>query len=174
MSLARKLFTAMLLISFVYLVWIVVRNDRQTTPISVTFIGWTNNPASMGDPDRLDLAQGASGRCALFWVTNTSAPDHSIWFDSWQAEQKVEGQWALVPTNSQWRGVGGSQWMGGDGFRQAVGWPPGLATNATWRLQVRSGKDISRLQGRINMKLGRHLFHRSEKYVTFPGPEVVP
>ncbi len=64
--------------------------------------------------------------------------------------------------------------MGQYGCTYAVGWPPGLDTNAVWRLQVRCGKDRSSLQLWINSLLVRQIFRNSKEFVTLTSTEVVP
>jgi len=165
----------LLLFGFTFVLWMLNRNGKQMSPLSVTFAGWTNNPAWTPPPNRLELGRGATGQCALFWVTNTGKPSQRVWFDTMKVEQRVDGQWrAFPPTNTRWSGVEGSIWPGGYGCHYAVALPPGLETNATWRLQVRCGRDRSSLKLVINSWLGRESFRRSKEYVSFPSSEVIP
>jgi hypothetical protein len=101
--------------------------------------------------------------CALFLVTNVTARD-LLWFNTPFAEQKLGGEWKpLVRGANAWSGVEGRLWTPGYGCFMAVGWPPGLDTNACWRLRVSFGRDPSLLRILINQKfaqplLGRELF----------------
>ena len=168
--------SALLVIAIVWVCWTLALSSGPTSPLSVTFTGWTNNPVRVPPPvGRLELGRGATGRCALFWVTNTGPSDSRVWFDALQVEQKIAGEWhPFVPTDKRWSGVEGSIWMGQYGCTYAVGWPPGLAANAIWRLQVRCGKDRSSLQLWINSLLGRQIFRGGKEYVTLSSTEVVP
>jgi hypothetical protein len=168
-------FAILLVFVLAPMLWMLGRNGNQLSPLSVTFAGWTNNPAWTPPPNRLELGRGATGRCALFWVTNTGNPRERVWFDAMKVEQKVDGQWrAFVPANPGWSGVEGSIWMGGYGCHYAVALPPGLQSNAIWRLQVRCGRDRSSLKLVINSWLGREFFRRSEGHVSLPSSEVIP
>ena len=156
--------------------WQLASPSRAVPPLSVSFTGWSNNPVRVPPPaGRVELGLGATGRCALFWVTNTGPNGSRLWFDSNQVEQKVAGEWRpFIPTNNSWSGVGGSLWMGQYGCTIAVGQPPGLDANAVWRLQVRCGKDRSSLQLWINSLLGREIFRNSKGFVILTSTEVVP
>jgi hypothetical protein len=156
-------------------------HGKATSTLSVTFTGWTSNPVWTPPPNRLELGRGASGlsatgTCALFWVTNAGSPKDRVWFDTLQVEQKVDGQWrAFTPTSKEWSGVEGSVWMGGYGCMYAIEQPPGLTTNAVWRLQVRFGRDRSSFRLMINSWLGREFFPlNKEDYVSLPSSEVIP
>ena len=165
----------LLLFAFMSILWWSGQSRKRVSPLSVTFAGWTNHPARMPPPNRLELGRGATGRCALFWVTNTGNPHERVWFDAMRVEQKIDGQWhAFVPTNARWSGVEGSIWNGGYGCHYAIGSPPGLPTNAIWRLQVRCGRDRSSLKLAINSWMGREFFRRTKEYVSFPTSEVIP
>jgi hypothetical protein len=158
-----------------YVVSVSVHTKAKAPLLSITFQGWTNNPVRSPPPNRLELARGATGRCALFWVTNAEPFDHTLWFDSFEVEQNTNGQWlAFTRTNSLWSGVEGSVWWGGYGCMYAVGWPPGLPTNATWRLRIRCGRDLSPIKLRINEKLRRKIFHPDQKHMVLWSSEVIP
>lgn len=148
---------------------------EEASPLAVTFVGWTNNPSWTPPPNRIELGRSATGRCALFWVTNAGHPRERVWFDTSKVEQKVGNEWReFVPANTRWSGVEGSIWMGGYGCHYAVGIPPGMPTNAVWRLQVRCGRDRSSLKLAINSWLKRELFRKSTGYVVFSSSEVIP
>src|SRR5436190_130240 len=137
MSRIRVIFLVCLAIGLaVWLCWFAGR--RNPPPVSVQFVGLTNNPVRRPppSPSRLELGSGATNMCALFWFTNTDAT--SVWFDTECAEQKLDGKWIqCAQPNADWSGVGGGVWLKRSGCMFAVGWPPGLSTNATWRLRVR-------------------------------------
>ena len=126
--------------------------------LSVVFVGMTNSPVPQMRPTRIEVCQGATGLCAMFWVSNSCATE-SIWFETDSVEQKTETGWQhVVPSGLSWSGVEGSVWFPGYGCLYAVGWPPGLPTNATWRLQVCSGREPSGLRQLVNEKIGRRIF----------------
>jgi hypothetical protein len=141
--------------------------------LSVVFVGMTNNPARQMTPTRIELSQGATGLCAMFWVSNAPA-NHFIWFKTDSVEQKTETGWQrFVPSGGDWSGVEGSRWQPGYGCFFAVGWPSGLATNATWRLQVRYGRDPSTLGIIVNEKTGREIFRSGKAESSIPSSEVI-
>jgi hypothetical protein len=132
----------------------------------------TNNPTPQMTPIRVAVTQDATGLCALFLVTNISAKQY-IWFKTASVEQKTEAGWKpFVPKGGPWTGVEGQLWSPGYGCLIAVGWPPGLATNATWRLQMRYGRDPSTLGIIINQKTGREFFPRGKAEWTIISSEV--
>jgi hypothetical protein len=154
------------------LLWLL--GAKKPRSISVEFVGLTNNPVATlpSAAPRLVLAAGATNLCALFWFTNAHAA--SVWFKTDCAEQKVGGKWVeCARPSGQWNGVDGGLWMKGSGCLWAIGWPPGLPTNATWRLQVRYGNDLSMFKIIMNQKFGA-VFHPSESFDTFPSGEVTP
>jgi hypothetical protein len=143
------------------------------TKLSVVFVGMTNNPARQMTPKRIELCQGATGLCAMFLVSN-AAPKQSFWFKTDSIEQKTPTGWQpFVPSAGGWSGVEGSRWTPGYGCLYAVGWPPGLPTNATWRLQIGYGRDPSILQLVVNKKLGWELFRSGKKQSIIPSSEVI-
>ena len=143
-----------------------------TAKLAVAFAGITNNPTRQMTPTRVEVCQGATGLCALFWVTNVSA-DHYIWFKTASIEQKTRTGWQpFVPSSGSWNGIEGRLWMPGYGCFIAAGWPPGLATNATWRLRVRYGRDPSTLGIIVNQKTGREIFTSGKEEATIASSEV--
>jgi hypothetical protein len=101
---------------------------------------------------------GMSDLYALFAVTN-AGKDASIWFDTASVEQKTEAGWQrIVPTRSSWGGITSDclnmYWPPGYGCFYAVAWPPGIPTNAPWRLKVKYGKAPSPLATKIADNLG--------------------
>jgi len=143
---------------------------RSTINLSVQFIGMTNLATGQTFPTPVS-GEGATGRCALFWVTNITA--HHIWFQTTSVEQKTETGWQVfIPSRRSWSGVGGSDRLPSSGRVQAVGWPPGLPTNASWRLRVRYGRDPSPLGNIINQKLGRVIFHSGTERTLIASSEV--
>jgi hypothetical protein len=144
-------------------------------PPSVEFVSLTNNPVSIppSASARLILSEGATNLCALFWFTNSNAA--SVWFKTECAEQKVGGKWIeCARPSARWNGVGGGLWFKGSGCLYAVGWPPGLPTNAIWRLQVRYGNDLSLSKLIMNRRLRFMLFRPSQSFDIFPSTEVTP
>jgi hypothetical protein len=145
--------------------------------LAVIFVGMTNNPIRTMGPPRVEVCQGATGLCALFLVTNTTR-NECLWFNTAFAEQNAGGEWKQVlPGTNAWSGVGGGLWTPGYGCFMAVGWPPGLSTNASWRLQVNYGRDPSMLRTLINQKfgqpvLGRELFHSRKQESKVGSSEV--
>ena len=138
------------------------------TKLAVIFVGMTNNPIRTMGPPRVEVCEGATGLCALFLVTNISG-NECLWFKTAFAEQKAGGEWKqFVPGTNAWSGVAGSLWMPAYDCFMAVGWPAGLPSNASWRLQVSYGRDPSMLRTLINQKfgqpvLGRELFHSGKQ-----------
>ena len=165
-------FAALLLLLAAYLFWSGVHAGPQTAKLSVLFIGMTNNPTAVMTPTRVEVCQGATGLCAMFWVTNIAAKQF-IWFATASVEQKTETGWQpFVPSGGSWSGVEGSLWQPGYGCLYAVGWPPGLATNATWRLQVRYGREPPTLGIIINEKSGREIFKSGRQESMVPSSVV--
>jgi hypothetical protein len=163
---------AIVLLLAVYLLRTGASAGRPTAMLSVVFVGMTNNPTRQMTPTRIEVAQGATGDCALFWVTNVAAKQF-IWFKTASIEQKTDAGWKpFVPSGGSWSGVEGSLWSPGYGCLMAVGWPPGLATNATWRLQVRYGRDPSTIGIIINQKAGREFFSSGKEEATVPSSAV--
>jgi hypothetical protein len=124
-------------------------------------------------PTRVEVCLGATGLCALFGVTNI-APKEFIWFKASVVEQRTETGWQPFVPNGAWSGVEGSVWQPGYGCLYAVGWPPGLSTNATWRLRVAYGREPSLLGTLINQKLGWEIFKRGRQESTVISSEVKP
>jgi hypothetical protein len=84
----------------------------------------------------------------------------------------------MGPPRVEVSGVEGSLWMPGYSCLMAVGWPPGLSTNAFWRLRVGYGRDPSDLETLINQRvaqplLGRELFRSSKEENSVSSSEVV-
>ena len=172
-------FAALVLLLVAYLFW----QGGQTGPISpklsVVFVGMTNNPTRTMMPIRVAVCGGATGRCAMFMVSNTTT-SQSVRFKTIAVEQKTASGWRLfIPSSGSWFGLEGGDWSPGYGCLVAVGWPPGLATNASWRLQVRYEREPSSLGTILNQKIGRQLFppglilfHRGEGEAVVLSSEV--
>jgi hypothetical protein len=162
------LFTAALLASLPFWLSRSSPNSPARTKLAVIFVGMTNNPIRTMGPPRVEVCGGATGLCALFLVTNITR-DECLWFKTAFAEQKAGGEWKqFVPGTNAWSGVEGSLWTPAYGCFMAVGWPPGLSTNASWRLQVNYGRDPSILRTLVNQKfgqpvLGRELFYSGKQ-----------
>jgi hypothetical protein len=165
-------FAALVLLLVAYMLSSIIPADPWTPKLSVMFVGMTNNPMRQMTPTRVEVTQGATGFCALFWVTNITAKQF-VWFKTASIEQRTEAGWEpLVPSGGSWSGVEGSLWSPRYGCLIAVGWPPGLATNATWRLQVRYGRDPSTFGLIVNQKTGREFFKSGKEEATIPSDEV--
>ncbi len=168
---------AVVLASLVFWLWPTPGKGSRPDKLAVIFVGLTNNPSRTMGPSRVEVCQGATGMCALFLVTNTIR-NECLWFKTAFAEQKAGGEWKqFSPGTNAWSGVEGSLWAPAYGCFMAVGWPPGLSTNSSWRLQVSYGRDPSMLRTLINEKfgepvLGRELFHRGKQESTVGSSEV--
>jgi hypothetical protein len=165
---------ALLLISLVFL----LSRSSPTVPtpnkLAVTFIGLTKNPTRTMGPPRIAVCGGATGLCALFLVTNMTSNEF-LWFKTPFAEQKIAGEWKEISHElNGWRGIEGGLWSPSYGCLIAVGWPPGLPTNATWRLRVAYGREASGLRLYINHRLRREIFHGSKEENFVSSSEVVP
>jgi len=173
------IFAAFVLLVVVYLFLRSLHTGPASPKLSVVFIGMTNNPKRTMTPIRVAICGGATGLCAMLMVSNTST-DQNLWFKTTSVEQQTETGWQpFIPSNSSWFGVEGGDWSPRYGCLVAVGWPPGLATNASWRLQVRYGREQSSLGIILNQKIGRKLFppglipfHRGKEESTVQSSEV--
>ncbi len=167
----KAAFVTLAFLLVVYSLWSDVTSSAPQTKLAVVFIGMTSNPTPLMTPTRVEVCQGATGLCAVFWVTNISA--NHIWFKTASVEQRAATRWRpFVPTGGLWSGVEGSLWSPGYGFFYAVGWPPGLDTNATWRLQVRYGRNPSTLGIKVNQKTGWEIFPSGKEESTIPSSKV--
>ena len=124
--------------------------------LSVVFVGFTNNPQHTMQPVRVEVCQGATGFCAMFRVTNVST-NRYIRFDTSSVERKDGRGWAQFAPVSSWAGVEGLDWSPGNSCLYAVAWPPGLATNTAWRLQLSVAHEPSGLRSFVNGMLGREV-----------------
>jgi hypothetical protein len=164
--------TAAFLVLGVYWAW--DRSGRSVQPqkLAVLFTGMTSNVTRTMGPPRVEVCGSGSGACALFLVTNLTSGQY-LWFKTAWVERKAETGWErFTPTNRSWFGPEGKLWGPGYGCFIAVGWPPGLPTNACWRLQVSYGRDPSELGIVINQKSGREFFHSGKAESTLPSSEV--
>jgi hypothetical protein len=149
-------------------------SGARTVAPSVVFVGMTNNPTRQMTPTRIEVCQGATGMCALFWVTNFTANEW-VWFKTVSVEQKTASGWQrFSPSSSLWMGIEGSLWGPGYGCLVAVGWPPGLSTNAVWRLELSYGRDTSSSATDINQNTDRSIFKSGSQESTFTSSEVSP
>jgi hypothetical protein len=150
---------AFVLLLLPLVLWGSSRPVPAATSLSVGFVGLTNGPARQMKPTRIEVCQGATGLCAMFSVRDVSS-NRWIWFKTASIEQKTPTGWqTFLPNRASWSGINGGYWSPGYGCLYAVGWPPGLPTNATWRLRVSYGPEPSRLGMIVNRKLGREIFH---------------
>ena len=152
----------------VFFFWV----GRHPDPPSIIFVGMTNNPTRQMSPTRVEVSGDATGPCALFLVTNAVGNQY-VWFKTTAVEQKTKTGWQpYVPGGGPWTGIGGMLWQPGYGCLIAVSWPPGLPTNATWRLELSYGADPSSYGILINQRLGRNIFGGGKPAGIIPSPEV--
>ena len=163
---------AFVLLLLALVLWGSSRPVPAATSLSVGFVGMTNGPARQMTPTRIVVCQGATGLCAMFSVRDVSS-NRWIWFKTASIEQKTPTGWqTFLPNGTSWSGVEGGYWSPGYGCLYAVGWPPGLPTNATWRLRVSYGREPSRLGMVVNRKLGREIFHSGREEAVISSEEV--
>ncbi len=157
------------------LLWNRFHHGPPRPKLSILFIGLTNNPTRQMTPTRIEAGQGATGVCAMFFVQNITS-NQFLWFKTDSVEQKTDTGWqpfSLGRIGSfSWDGVGGSVWLPGYGCYYAVAWPPGLPSNAVWRLQVSYGKDPSSFGRFVNRQIGWDLFRSGKQESSVSSPEV--
>jgi hypothetical protein len=168
------LFVGALLVLALVIGWI--RSQAHSTPgpppVSVVFTELMNDPVARMAPARVAVGAGATGLCAMFWVTNTST-DKYCWIRTAGVETQGPGGWQeRRQIDVSWYGVMVSMWRPGYGCLVAVGWPPGIPTNECWRLKLIYGEDPSLGKSAINQKLGWVLFHPSDELGRFASSEV--
>jgi hypothetical protein len=168
----KTLQKALILAGFYQLFTVSVYAGPPTTKLSVEFVGMTNNPTPQRKPIRLAVNGDAKGLCALFFVTNNSTTQ-AIWFDTVSIEQKTAAGWKPFVPSGSWTEVGTIQWEPRYGCLLAVAWPPGLATNATWRLQMSYGQNTSTF-GPLEDGMNIQQFYPGKKVSegTIPSSEV--
>ena len=153
----------LLLLSLAYLCWRSVPRGASAQILSVVFIGTTNSPILKMGSIPVEVCSGATGLCALFRVTNTASKQSVVWFKTASVEEKTMTGWQpFVPRSVVWSGVEGSGWPAGYVYVYAVGWPPGLSTNASWRLQVPYRRKSFPLASIINHLLRREIFKNDQ------------
>ena len=152
-------FSGILILLLLGYTWKLARNSVVPVKrdLSVVFVGFTNNPQHTMQPVRVEVVQGATGRCALFRVTSVSTNNY-IRFNTSSVESNDGRGWAQFAPVSSWAGVEGSVWSPGYSCLYAVAWPPGLPTNMAWRLQLSVAREPSGLREYVNRKLGREVF----------------
>jgi hypothetical protein len=141
-----------------------ISGGSEPPELSVDFVGFTNNPVETMTPVRVCVAQGTTGFCALFRVTNHDST-HFAKFDTAGLEVNNGHGWEPSPSPGPLFGVGGDRWQPGYGCLCAVGWPPGVSTNAAWRLQISVAHELISwdktrwgIRDRINWLLHREVF----------------
>jgi hypothetical protein len=165
-------FAALIVLLTGYLSFRDVPAKSSVASLSVLFLGMTNNPVWQSTAPRVVVSRGVTGLCALFLVTNVTARQ-SLWFNTTSIEQKTEAGWkTFVPTGSSWSAIGGGLWSPKYGCLVSVGWPPGLATNATWRLKVSYGRDPSPLGNLINQNTGHGFFPSGKEEAIISSTDV--
>jgi hypothetical protein len=143
----------------VFLLTVVVILSRHyttgPTPISVTFLGMTNDPGTGGSFSTLSFGYGPH---ALFRCTSF---DNKVAFGISGIEKQIDGVWTshhckFFPLPL------GLAWTTGHSNIFALPWPQGLSTNSVWRLDLWVTSDPSDPVHWIERKLGHSfpLFHR--------------
>jgi hypothetical protein len=177
-----------LLLLLLLLCWGAGLRAAKPVRLEVLFLAVVEDPTHR-PPERPTVLNGITGLSAIFAITNGSQ-DASVWFDTCAIEQKIQGewQWTEVPPYesrvSQKRGAGGTPWSGiasadvnhvyppGTCWNYVVAWPPGVPTNASWRLQLRYWRRASPTAMKLDDKLGVNLFARRGRGQTILTPEV--
>src|ERR1051325_5376797 len=163
---------AFVLLLLAIVLWGSSRPVPVVPSLAVGFVGMTNSPARQMKPTRIEVCNGATGLCAMFSVRDVSS-NRWIWFKTASIEQKTPTGWQTFLSNStSWSGVEGGRWSTGYGCLFAVGWPPGLPTNATWRLRVSYGREPSMSRMVVNRKIGLEIFHSGREEATVSSGEV--
>ena len=163
---------AFVLLLLAVVLWGSSRPVPGAKSLSVGFVGMTNGPARQMKPTRIEVCQGATGLCAMFSVRDVSS-NRWIWFKTASIEQKTQTGWqTFLPNATSWSGVEGGMWSPGYGCLIAVGWPPGLPTNATWRLRVGYGREPSTWARVVNRKIGLEIFRSGREVATVSSGEV--
>ncbi|HTH49716.1 MAG TPA: hypothetical protein VMB21_19540 [Candidatus Limnocylindria bacterium] len=149
------------------LLWRIASRGPTSQPadLSVTFLGLTNNPVAQFKPFRLCVPGSPTGTCALFQLKNVGRL-RSIGFETLGVEQLTREGWRPFSPTGPWQGMNGSVWTPGSAALFAIGWPPGLASDATWRLTLRWRRELPVIKEVINQWSGRQLF-RYDTNVTF-------
>lgn len=143
---------AVLLLPLIGAMWWQTKHPSlpSRSDLTVEFVCLTNDPVAAMEPVRVEVVNGTTGLHALFRVKNVN-PDKSINFRTLGIEQETAQGWVpYAPTNS-WHGVGGDGWDPNYCCLYAIQWPPGLATNTAWRMQLNVEQDISNFRERINL-----------------------
>jgi hypothetical protein len=125
--------------------------------LSVVFVGFTNNPQGAMQPVRIEVVEGAAGMCALFRVANVGT-NRPLDFKTLSIESTNRRGWVPFVPKTAWNGIEGAHWEPGYGCFYAVGWPPGLPTNATWRLRLSVTREPSGVRRLVNRMLNREVF----------------
>jgi hypothetical protein len=168
----KYIVTVFAFVLFALVLWGRSRLVPGPASLSVGFVGLTNGPARQMTPTRIELCQGATGLCAMFLVQDVSS-NRWLWFKTASIEQKTPTGWqTFLPNGTPWSGVEGGLWSPGYGCLYAVGWPPGLRTNGTWRLRVSYGPEPSRWAMLMNRKLGLEIFRSGPEEAVISSEEV--
>jgi hypothetical protein len=144
----------------------------QPVGLSVTFVGLTNNPVAELKRYGLLVPATAKGRCALFRFQNEGRARSIAWEIVGVEELTAQG-WKVFRPNARWEGgYAGMKWPPGSSGLQAIGWPPGLPTNGTWRLSLRWGPEFIAPAKVINYWAGKPIFNERSKlpFVGYSSP----
>jgi hypothetical protein len=129
--------------------------------LQVTFLGLTNNPVAQFKPFRLCVSGSPSGTCALFRLKNAGGL-RCIGFETSGVEQLTTEGWRPFSPTGPWQGMKGAVWPPGSSALFAIGWPPGLSSNTTWRLALRWREELTIPAEVINQWSNRKIFHYDE------------
>jgi hypothetical protein len=152
-----------------------LRGGSAPARLAVALVAVENNP---GHPRARGptVLNGITGLCAIFAITNIGKED-SIWFDTSAVEQRIGADWRRIDVprfaaRMEQRANGANPWLGissdevsypfSPGFHYyfVVEWPRDVATNAAWRLELRSGPAPSQKAKEWDKKLGLRFFSR--------------
>ena len=155
---SRAIVIALLLIPAAAFLVLIVRLRSTPRPIdlSVIFVGLTNYPQRTMTPPRLAVISDGHGLHALFAVTNRST-DHYLQFGIDRIEKQVGNAWVEHPA-VQISPALGMRWSPGYGCAYAIPWPPGVPTDAPWRLNLWVKREPGLHLGLVNQWLHREIF----------------
>lgn len=175
---------ALLLALFMYWLYARFMIASESPRLAITLIGVETDPGSRRPVRGPTIVNGATGLCAVFFVTNTGM-DGPIWFDTSAVEQREGTDWKRIPvppyaTRAErrtagyktWQGIAGESWPPGTGWYMLVEWPPDVPTNALWRLELHCGPEPSERAKKWDERIGFDLFARRKARQIIYAPEV--
>ena len=139
------------------------RATSGRSDLSFRFLGLTNNPVPQSKPYQLSVfGSSDDGTYALFRLKSLGRI-RPIGFETLGVEQLTAEGWKPFSPTGPWRGMSGSVWFpGGGSTLVAIGWPPGLSSNATWRLALRWRRELPIPRKVIDQLSHWNLFHYDE------------